>query len=106
METSVRIIYNVTIQVDSSIADAWLQWLKDIHIPDVIGTGCFINAVILRLTEVDESQGPTYAIQYHSTSKELYNHYIQAFAETMRKKSTDKWGNQFIAFRSVLQVVN
>lgn len=105
META-RIIYNVTIQVNAAIADPWLQWLKDIHIPDVVGTGCFIDAVILRLTEVDESHGPTYAIQYRAASRELYNHYIQSFAETMRKKATEKWGDQFVAFRSVLQVVN
>lgn len=100
------IIYNVTVQVDNSIAYAWLQWLKDEHIPGIIATGCFTNATILRLIEVDETSGPTYAIQYHATSKALYNRYIETFAETMRKKAIEKWGDQFIAFRSVLQVVN
>ncbi|MGZ8518474.1 MAG: DUF4286 family protein [Chitinophagaceae bacterium] len=100
------IIYNVTTQVNHSIADAWLKWLKEEHIPDILSTGCFTNATILRLVEVDESPGPTYAIQYHATNKTLYNRYIEVFAETMRKKAIAKWGDQFIAFRSVLQVVN
>ena len=100
------IIYNVTVQVDNNIAHAWLQWLKDEHIPGIIATGCFTNATILRLIEVDETAGPTYAIQYHATSKALYNRYIETFAETMRKKAIEKWDDQFIAFRSVLQVVN
>jgi hypothetical protein len=38
------IIYNVTIKVDKTIADEWLNWLKDEHIADVTGTGCFTNA--------------------------------------------------------------
>ncbi|MGZ8540981.1 MAG: DUF4286 family protein, partial [Chitinophagaceae bacterium] len=63
------IIYNVTNQVNHSIADAWLKWLKEEHIPDILSTGCFTNATILRLVEVDESPGPTYAIQYHATNK-------------------------------------
>jgi hypothetical protein len=100
------IIYNVTTHVNEDIANAWLKWLKDEHIPDIISTGCFINATILRLIEVDETTGPTYAIQYHATSKILYNRYIENFAEPMRKKAIEKWGDQFIAFRSVLQVVN
>src|SRR6186713_2753166 len=100
------IIYNVTIKIQRSITDAWLQWLKEEHIPDVIQTGCFTHAVILRLLEVDETDGPTFAVQYFAESKGLYNNYIQNHAAAMRQKGYDKWGDQFIAFRSVMQVVN
>ncbi len=100
------IIYNVSTQVDITIADNWLQWMRDEHIPDVVGTGCFTHAVILQLLEVDTTEGPTYAVQYHAESKALYNRYIREFAEQQRRKSIEKWGNKVIAFRSVLQVVD
>jgi len=100
------IIYNVTIKVQESIKTDWLQWLKEEHIPEVIQTGCFTNATILRLLETDETEGPTYAVQYFAESKGLYNNYIENHAPLLRQKSFDKWGNQFIAFRSVMQVVN
>ena len=100
------IIYNVTIKVDKTIAEAWLNWLKDEHIADVTGTGCFTKANILRLLEVDESEGPTFAVQYFAESKAQYNRYIENFAGLMRQKSFEKWGDKFIAFRSVMQVVN
>lgn len=100
------IIYNVTIKVDKSIADAWLAWLQDEHIPEVTGTGCFSSASILRLLDVDETEGPTFAVQYAAESKAQYNRYIELFAGTMRQKSFQKWGDKFIAFRSVMQVVN
>lgn len=100
------IIYNVTTQVDHQIARQWLQWMQEEHIPGMIATGCFDNATILRLIEVDETGGLTYAVQYHAATKELYNHYIQTFADEMRKKTIHKWGDRFISFRSVLQVVN
>lgn len=100
------IIYNVTIKVAESIKDAWLQWLKEEHIPEVIATGCFTHAIPTRLLEIDDSEGPTYAIQYHAESKALYNKYIDKYAGILRQKSFDKWGNQFIAFRSVMQIVN
>ncbi len=99
-------IYNVTIKVQESIQNDWLHWLKEEHIPEVTGTGCFTHAVILRLMEVDDSEGPTYAVQYHAQSKALYNNYIENHAPEMRQKSFDKWGDKFIAFRSVMQVVN
>ncbi len=100
------IIYNVTIKVAAPIEDAWLQWLTEEHIPDVIGTGCFTHAVVTRLLEIDDSEGPTFAVQYHAESKAMYNKYIDRFAGTMRQKSFEKWGDQFIAFRSVMQIVN
>jgi hypothetical protein len=100
------IVYNVTIKVDHSIADTWIRWLRDEHIPEIIGTGCFTEATILQLLETDESDGITYAVQYHANSKALYNRYIREHAEEMRKKATEKWGNKFIAFRSVMQVVH
>jgi hypothetical protein len=99
------IIYNVTIKLDESIHQQWLNWLQDIHIPDVIATGCFTKATILRLLEIDDSEGPTYAIQYFAESKANYNRYIEKLAPEMRQRSFDKWGNSFIAFRSVMQVV-
>ncbi|WP_276503766.1 DUF4286 family protein [Terrimonas pollutisoli] len=106
METSGSIIYNVTTKVDHRIASQWLQWIKEEHIPGIIATGCFTHATVLRLMEVDETEGLTYAIQYHAVSKAFYNRYIQNFAGEMRTKATTKWGDAFIAFNSVLEVVN
>jgi hypothetical protein len=99
------IIYNVTIKVDVSIADEWLQWLFDEHIPDMMQTRCFSSHKVVRLLEVDDTEGPTFAVQYNADSKADYNRYIQLHALEMRQRSNDKWGNQFIAFRSVMQEV-
>lgn len=100
------IVYNVTTKVAEPVAEEWLQWMKKEHIPEIIGTGCFTHAVILRLIEVDETEGPTYAVQFFSESKALYNRYIEKFSEEKRKTTHAKWGSDVISFRSVLQVVN
>ena len=100
------IIYNVTIKLDHSIHESWINWLKEEHVPEVINTGCFTKATILRLLETDDSDGPTYAIQYFAESKSFYNRYIEKFAGVMREKSFEKWGDKFIAFRSVMEVVS
>ena len=100
------IIYNVTSKVAAPIQLDWLRWIREEHIPEMLNTGCFTKATVLQLLETDDSEGPTYAIQYHAESKAIYNRYIENFSAQMRQKSLDKWGDQFIAFRSVLQVVN
>ncbi|MBL0234224.1 MAG: DUF4286 family protein [Chitinophagaceae bacterium] len=100
------ILYNVTVKTDHSIAEAWLQWMKQEHIPEILATGCFTKASILRLLEVDDSEGPTHAVQYFAESKANYNRYLDKFAAELRKKAIQKWGEKFIAFRSVMQVVD
>ena len=100
------IVYNVTTKVHASIATIWLDWIKAEHIPDVIATACFTHATILRLLETDDTEGPTYAIQYFAESKASYNQYIEQFAEAMKQKAFQKWKDGFISFRSVMSVVN
>jgi len=100
------IIYNVTIKVEATIAKEWLQWMKEVHIPEVMQTGCFTDYKIVRLLEVDETEGPTYAIQYNAESKAIYNQYISKFASELRDKTYQKWGDRFIAFRSVMEIVH
>jgi hypothetical protein len=99
------IVYNVTIKVFDAIHSNWLIWLQQEHIPQVLATACFTNYKILRLLEIDDSEGPTYAIQYYAESKALYNAYIEKHSENLRNASYAKWGNNFIAFRSVMQIV-
>ena len=77
------IVYNVTIKITNAIHTDWLQWLQEEHIPDIIQTGCFTHALILKLMEVDDTEGPTYAVQYFAESKGLYNNYIENHAAGM-----------------------
>ena len=100
------IIYNVTVKVEPQIADEWLKWIGSEHIPEIMHTGCFTDFKIVRLLEVDDSEGPTYAIQYFARTKEDYDRYIEFHSSDIIKKSFDKWGEQFIAFRSVMEVVH
>ena len=99
-------IYNVTTKVHTSIQSEWLKWLQEEHIPEIIETGCFTSTSILQLLEIDDTEGPTFAVQYKAESKGLYNQYTEKFAGSMRQKSFDKWGDKVIAFRSLMQVIS
>jgi hypothetical protein len=99
-------IYNITIKVTWQIADEWLKWMHEVHIPEVLATGCFEKTQILKLLEVDDQEGPTYSFQYYAISKAIYNKYIELYAPQLRTKTLEKWGNNYMAFRSLLEIVN
>jgi hypothetical protein len=78
--------------------------MKEEHMPEILGTGLFIESRLCRLLEQDESDGITYSAQYMCDSLEDYHDYIRKHAPVMREKGQNKFGDQFIAFRSVMSV--
>jgi hypothetical protein len=100
------IIYNITTHVEHSIHEAWLTWMKEIHIPEVMQTKCFTKFQMIRMLEVDETEGPTYAIQYYAENKADYSRYMELYAPAFRKSIIEIWDDKIIAFRSLMQVVH
>ncbi|MBY0476286.1 MAG: DUF4286 family protein [Chitinophagaceae bacterium] len=100
------IVYNVTSKIDWSIHDAWVKWMKEVHMPEVLATECFQQCQLLRILETDDAEGPTYAAQYITQTKAQQEHYIEIYAAALRQKALEKWGNRMISFRSIMQVVN
>lgn len=98
-------IYNVTIKLSWEIHDDWVEWMKEKHLNDVMATECFSRYQFVRLLDIEEEDGPTYAIQYYCDSKALYNRYIEKFAPQLRQDGINLFGNKFIGFRSLMQVV-
>ena len=100
------IVYNITVQPDQSVAEQWLQWQLLEQGPQVVATGCFTHFTVLRLLDVDEALGPTYAVQYHSNSIELYLRFVQEFEYLHSRGTTEKWGQQLVFFETIMQQVN
>lgn len=98
------IIYNVTSKISPAIAVEWLRWMKEEHVPDLLRTGLFIDTRICRLLEQDESEGVTFTAQYTCDSMEDYHEYLRSHAPAMREKALKKFGDQYLAFRTVMQV--
>jgi hypothetical protein len=97
------IIYNVTVKLENDIATEWVQWMKEEHMPDLMNTGLFVDSRLCRLLEQDEVEGVTYVAQYFCEGLEQYNKYISAYAQQMREKGFSRFGNKFIAFRTLME---
>ena len=98
-------IYNVTTQVKWIIHDDWLDWMKNEHIPEMMATELFTHFRMVKMLDIDESDGPTYAVQYFIISRDKYDLYINKFSVESRKKALEKWKEKIFSFRSLMQVV-
>lgn len=99
------IIYNVTVNIDLSVHDEWMEWMRIEHIPEVMRTGFFTHNRMMRLLNEENNNGVTYAIQYSCNSLNDYETYRERFAPALQKKHAEKFKDKFVAFRTLLEVV-
>ncbi len=98
------IIYNVTIKINLAQHDEWYQWMKEVHIPEVMATSYFIKSQMSKLLYMDESDGYTYTIQYYCKDLKTLEAYHELAAPALQKKHTEKFKDKYVAFRSIMDV--
>jgi hypothetical protein len=106
MNTFFMLIYNITIKVDWSIHEAWLKWMLDIHIPEVLSSGCFIKHQFVHLMEIDDTDGPTYALQLYVENKENYKKYLALYQQALNLAALELWSDHVLTFSTLMQVVH
>jgi N-acetyl-gamma-glutamylphosphate reductase len=100
------IIYNVTSNVHESIHDQWMIFMQHKHIPEILATGKFVSARLVRVLIEEEMGGVTYSAQYTTDSKETLEKYYQEDAPKFRDEIEKLFGEKVLAFRTELQVVS
>jgi len=98
-------IYNVTINIDESVHDRWLEWMKSEHIPAMLATGKFAKALMTKVMVDEEMGGQTYSVQYTAYSKETLERYYSEDAEKLRAQNNPFEG-KFVAFRTELEIIS
>lgn len=96
------IIYSVTITIQPGIESEWIDWMKKVHVPDVLRAGCFSEC---RFYKVLGSEGNdlTYVLQYQCRSLAEYHRYRDNFAPALQKEHTNRYSGQFRGSRQLLE---
>jgi hypothetical protein len=69
-------VYRVAIRVDNEVAEEWLEWMRTVHVPEVLDTGCFTGCTISRQVEpVDVGSRRSFVLEYGLASVELFEQY-------------------------------
>jgi phosphoribosylamine-glycine ligase len=100
------IIYNVTINIHESVHDQWMQWMQTKHIADVLATGKFSSAKMVKVLIEEEMGGTTYSIQYTTDTKETLQKYYDEDAPRLRDEGLALFGDKMLAFRTELELVS
>lgn len=100
------IIYNVTINIHESVHDQWMTWMQEKHINDVLATGKFSSARMVKVLIEEEMGGVTYSIQYITENKETLQRYYNEDAPQLREEALGLFGDKMLAFRTELELIS
>jgi len=100
------IIYNVTVNIDDSVHDEWLEWMKTEHIPQVLATGKFKEAKLTKVLVEEEKGGMTYSTQFRAFSRKALDEYYQDHADILRTESLKRFADKMLAFRTELEIID
>ena len=100
------ILYNVTINIHESVHDQWMRWMQEKHIADVLATGKFSAARMVKVLVEEDMGGTTYSIQYTTDSKESLQRYYDEDAPRLREEGLQLFGDKMLAFRTELELIS
>ena len=100
------IYYNVTINIHESVHDQWLHWMQNKHIKEVLATGKFTSARLVKVLVEEEMGGITYSVQYTTDSKETLQQYYDQNAPRLREEGIRLFGDKMLTFRTELELVS
>ena len=104
-QSKMMILYNVTVNINPEVHDEWVAWMKEVHIPEVMQTGMFLENRFCRIHGFEEG-GFSYSIQYLAPDMPTYDRYQAEFAPSLQAAHQSKYQGKFAAFRTILEVIH
>ena len=100
------IIYNVTTNLHESVHEQWMIWMQHKHIPEMMATGKFSSAKMVRVLIEEEMGGTTYSVQYTTDNKETLQKYYLENAPALREEGIKLFGDKMLSFRTELELIS
>lgn len=100
------IIYNITTNIHESVHDQWLNWMQQKHIPEILATGKFSSARIVKVLVDEEMGGITYSVQYVTDSKETLDKYYLEDEPAFSQEALRLFADKMLSFRTELEFIS
>jgi predicted hotdog family 3-hydroxylacyl-ACP dehydratase len=98
-------LYNITVGVDAPANAAWLTWLREEQLPELLRTGLLLAARILKVSS-EHCATPTYAIQLVCESVSQCEKFKQLYAAGFEAAQNTRFPGQVHGLHTQLEVVD
>ena len=102
---ALMIIYNITVKINPEVHDEWLNWMKTVHMPNVMLTERFQSNQIAKVLGQNETDGITYAIQYVCADMKTLHQYTITESPALEKEQLQRYPDKFVLYTTLLEIV-
>ena len=99
------IIYNVTSKVAGPVHAQWLGWMEETYLPKVMADSAATGYQLTRLLDVDDREGPTYALLLSFANRPALVAYRSRILPGHEEFIRETWGESVLCFGTTLDVV-
>ena len=99
-----RVLYNVTVGINPTKIEEWKRFMREDHLPKIFASDCFESFRLCRIID-EQTDSTTLAVQYVAHSLEHLKKYNTIYAPQLQKEHLEKFGNDAVAYRSVLDIL-
>lgn len=96
------IIYNTTYQIDPSIHEEALNWIKESLIPKILQTKHLTNPRLVKVL-TDDPNNNSYSLQFEVDSVADLNTWYKQTGAAIYSDLTKKYGNKLLGFTTLLE---
>ena len=93
------VVYEITAIVDAELIDGYERYMRGRHIPDLLATGYFVGAKLMRAAE------GRYRVQYFAPDEAALENYLEREAGRLRTDFLDHFPTGIEVQREVWEVV-
>lgn len=98
------IIYSISYHVNEAIAEEWIHWLKEVHLPRVMMSERFFRHTLQELLEPLPLDGVrTFNLQLYTLELNHLHTYWDEDAEILDGAMIERFGEQLSYFETVMQ---
>jgi len=98
-----KVLYNITYNVDESILENWMVWMKNEYIPKIVSTKYFESANMVKVLVEEEMGGVSFAVMYKSTSLEILEDFVVNHSSKFNNELSHKFGKKVLTFMTLLE---
>jgi hypothetical protein len=99
------LLYNVTVGIDKSLESEWLIWMRNEHIPAVLGTGYFQDCKMYKVLHDQGEDTTSYSVQFFAKGIEEVLAYLEQAAPAIMEKLRAKYKDRHVVFQTLLEEV-
>lgn len=98
------VLYIVNVEVDSEVAEDWRTWMSEVHIPEMLETGHFHDAMLTIDAEQHSTREVAFTCIYNAKSQTSLDDYTRDHAPRLRQDHMQRYEGRVSASRQILSV--